>query len=166
MSASIWLLKTEPDQFSMTDLAMRGSSGERWNGIRNYQARNFLRTMQVGDLALIYHSTCSVPAIVGMARVISPPYEDADALDPGSAYFDAKSTTSKVRWSVVDIQFSQHWTHPVTLAQLKMTTKLSDMAVLRQARLSISPVLEVEYRLILTLLAQNESQSTIPAASL
>lgn len=160
MTASIWLLKTEPDQFSITDLASRGTAGERWNGIRNYQARNFLRTMALNDLALIYHSTCSVPAIVGTARVISMPYEDLDALDPGSAYFDAKSTTANLRWSAIDIQFTQYWRHPVTLTQLKTLTKLSDMAVLRQARLSISPVLNAEYSIILALLAQNESQST------
>jgi predicted RNA-binding protein with PUA-like domain len=159
VTASIWLLKTEPDQFSIADLASRGIAGERWNGIRNYQARNFLRTMQLDDLALIYHSGCSLPAIVGTARVISIPYEDLDALNPASPYFDAKSSTSNVRWSAVDIQFSQLWSQPVTLAQLKASGELADMTILRQARLSIAPVLDVELRVILALLAQNEAAS-------
>ena len=160
MTAAIWLLKTEPDQFSIVDLAERGDTGERWNGIRNYQARNFLRTMQVGDVALIYHSACALPAIVGSARVISAPYDDVEAIDPASPYFDAKSGPSDLRWSVIDIQFSQRWTHPVTLAQLKAAIELSDMLALRQTRLSISPVLPAQYSTILALAQQNEKQST------
>ncbi|MDO7641809.1 MAG: EVE domain-containing protein [Reinekea forsetii] len=160
MTAAIWLLKTEPDQFSILDLADRGNTGEPWNGIRNYQARNFLRTMQVGDVALIYHSACAVPAIVGSARVISAPYDDVDAVDPASPYFDVKSSASNLRWSAIDIQFSQRWAQPVTLAQLKAAVELSDMLVLRQARLSISPVLPAQYSAILALAQQNEKQST------
>lgn len=151
MSAGIWLLKTEPVVFSIADLAQRAEQGEPWNGIRNFQARNYLRQMNVGDLALIYHSGCAQPAIVGQAVIIREAYPDAEALNPSSNYFDAKSSADNIRWSLVDVRFSHQFTTPVTLKQIKLDERLASMALLKQSRLSVSPVTEKEYRVLSTL---------------
>lgn len=151
MTASIWLLKTEPDEFSIDDLAQRGVQGEPWSGIRNFQARNYLRQMKMGDIALIYHSGCAQPAIVGQAMVIHEAYPDAEALNPSSDYFDAKSSSDNIRWSIVDVRFSHLFNTPVTLKQIKLDERLASMALLKQSRLSVSPVTEKEYRVLSTL---------------
>lgn len=149
---AIWLLKTEPNEFSINDLKARGQAGEPWDGIRNYQARNFLREMNVGDLAFIYHSACATPAIAGLGEVMRTAYPDPDALDPKSRYFDEKSTPDKVRWSRVDIRFREKYTHPLTLKQIKAEPQLSEMKLVRSSRLSVSPVSAAEYDVILQLL--------------
>lgn len=151
MTTTVWLLKTEPDAFSLEELAARSDKGEPWNGIRNYQARNFLRQMAVGDRVLVYHSACKVPAVVGEAVVIRSAYPDPDALDPNSPYFDAKSTLEDNRWSVVDIRYVCHFKRAVTLQDIKQDERLADMALLKQSRLSVSPVTEKEYRVLSSL---------------
>ena len=143
-----WLLKTEPDEFSLDDLEAKGSAGEPWNGIRNYQARNFLKQMQPGDRVLIYHSSCAVPGIVGEGEVVSQPYPDPDALNPESKYFDPKSSADNTRWWVVDVRFKRRWAETVSLKTLKQQTGLDSMALLRQGRLSVSPVTEKEWEVI------------------
>ena len=150
MSRSIWLLKTEPNEFSIDDLKAKGSKGETWDGIRNYQARNFLRQMRAGDLAFIYHSACATPAIVGTASVIRAAYPDHSALNPESAYFDEKSTVENNRWSVVDIQFNQKFAQPLSLKAIKSDPLLINMALVKSSRLSVSPVTEAEYEYILS----------------
>ncbi|MEP4548282.1 MAG: EVE domain-containing protein [Saccharospirillum sp.] len=141
-----WLLKTEPDVFSIDDLAAAGKQGEPWNGIRNYQARNFLREMTPGDRVLIYHSSCAEPGIVGEGEVISAPAPDPDALNPESPYYDPKSSADNNRWSVVQIRYVRHWPGVMSLKTLKAVPELENMALLRQARLSVSPVTDAEWQ--------------------
>ncbi|WP_028671112.1 EVE domain-containing protein [Saccharospirillum impatiens] len=141
-----WLLKTEPDVFSIDDLAHTGKKGEPWNGIRNYQARNFLREMTPGDRVLIYHSSCAEPGIVGEGEVISDPVPDSDALNPESPYFDPKSSADNNRWSVVQIRHVKHWPAVISLKTIKTVPELESMSLLRQARLSVSPVTDAEWR--------------------
>ncbi len=141
-----WLLKTEPDVFSIDDLAAAGKQGEPWNGIRNYQARNFLREMKPGDRVLIYHSSCAEPGIVGEGEVISAPAPDPDALNPESPYYDPKSSADNNRWSVVQIRYVRHWPEVLSLKTLKALPELKNMALLRQSRLSVSPVTDAEWQ--------------------
>jgi predicted RNA-binding protein with PUA-like domain len=143
-----WLLKTEPDVFSIDDLAALGAEGEPWNGIRNYQARNFLREMAPGDRILIYHSSCDLPGIVGEAKVIRGPEPDSDALNPESAYFDPKSASDNNRWSIVTVRFVRHWPQVVSLKAIRAAPELAGMALLRQSRLSVSPVSDSEWQLL------------------
>lgn len=146
-----WLLKTEPDVFSIDDLAKAGKKGEPWNGIRNYQARNFLREMTPGDRVLIYHSSCAEPGIVGEGEVIGGPKPDPDAVNPESDYFDPKSSTDNNRWSVVQIRYVKHWPGVISLKTIKTVPELEQMALLRQARLSVSPVTDTEWQRLETL---------------
>lgn len=151
MSGKYWLLKTEPNEFSIDALKAKGNQGEPWDGIRNYQARNFLREMTLDDTVLIYHSACATPAIVGEAKIIRTAYDDYNALDPNSKYFDAKSTPEKNRWSLVDVCFVEKWAKPLTLSQIKTIAELSAMKLVKQSRLSVSPVTAKEYDTIASL---------------
>ncbi len=153
MDKQFWLLKTEPGEFSIDDLNACGKKGEPWNGIRNYQARNFLRDMSVGDLAFIYHSACEVPAIVGLSEVIRSAYPDPDALDKKSRYFDAKSSQDNIRWSCVDVKFIEKFVEPLSLKSIKNEAALADMKLVNSSRLSVSPVTEAEYNTILALIS-------------
>ncbi|WP_108125764.1 EVE domain-containing protein [Saccharospirillum mangrovi] len=153
-----WLAKSEPDEFSLDDLAARGEAGEPWNGIRNYQARNHLRAMQPGDRVLIYHSACAEPAVMGEAEVISEPYPDPDALNPESRYFDPKSSADNPRWTVVKLAFRKRWPAPVPLKQIKQTPELAEMALLRQSRLSVSPVTDAQWAVLERLSNQSASR--------
>lgn len=143
-----WLLKTEPDSFSIEDLAACGAEGEPWNGIRNYQARNFLQQMTPGERVLIYHSSCAVPGIVGEGVVIGEPYPDPDALNPDSPYYDPKSQADRPRWWVVYVRYKQHWPNTVTLKRIKQQPELGDLPLLKQSRLSISPVSDEQWRVL------------------
>ena len=113
-------MKSEPDAFSIDDLQKVGV--EPWNGVRNYQARNFMRQMQVGDGVLFYHSSCAVPAIVGIAKVASVAYPDPTQFDPKSDYFDAKSTREEPRWSLVDVAFERKLKRAIPLEEIKQHT--------------------------------------------
>ena len=146
-----WLMKTEPDSFSIDDLERVGT--EPWTGVRNYQARNFMRQMQVGDAVLFYHSSCPVPGIYGLARVASVPYPDPTQFDRRSDYHDPKATRETPRWEMVDVRFERRLDPPVTLATLRAhADEFDDFALLRRgSRLSVLPVTAAQYRTVLKL---------------
>lgn len=135
-----WLIKSEPDVFSIDDLAR--VKREPWNGVRNYQARNYMRDdMRLGDLALFYHSNATPPGVVGVARVASAPYPDPTQFDPASEYHDPKAETASPRWLLVDFEFVAKFPEPVPLQRMKDDPALEGMMVLRKGtRLSITPV--------------------------
>jgi predicted RNA-binding protein with PUA-like domain len=149
-----WLMKSEPDEASIDDLATAPAQTLPWTGVRNYQARNFMRdTMQVGDGVLFYHSSCPEPGIAGLAKVVSTAYPDPTQFDKKSPYFDPKSTQEIPRWMLVDVRFVKK-TPLISLAALREHTELADMRVLAKGnRLSITPVTEAEWRFITRRLA-------------
>ena len=148
-----WLMKSEPGECSVEDALAARDSTVSWVGVRNYQARNFMRdAMHVGDGVLFYHSSCTEPGIVGIARVASTPYPDPTQFDEKSPYFDAKSKRDEPRWLLVDVQVLRK-TRNLTLPELRADTALEDLVVLRKGnRLSITPVEPQHWRRILTLL--------------
>ena len=148
-----WLLKSEPDVFSLEDLKNCPNQTEPWDGIRNYQARNLMRDeMKVGDQAFFYHSRQAEPAIVGTVRVVREAYPDHTSWDPSSKYFDEKSSAENPRWLMVDVQFESEFSLPITLKALRNIPELKKMFLLRKGmRLSIQPVTEEEFELILSL---------------
>ncbi len=147
-----WLFKTEPSCFSFTDLQQRPGSTDHWDGVRNYQARNYLRdAVQVGDQVLFYHSNIAEPAIVGVVGVVKAGYPDWTARDPHGEHFDPNSTVAKPIWFMVDVRYVSPLPRPVTLAEIKTVPALAGMALLSRSRLSIQPVREEEWRLILRL---------------
>jgi predicted RNA-binding protein with PUA-like domain len=144
-----WLMKSEPDDVSIDDLAARPGQTVPWYGVRNYQARNFMRDlMRIGDGVLFYHSGCAEPGIAGIARVASTAYPDATQFDPASKYFDPKSSSANPRWLHVDVAFVRK-TRLVGLPELRTRPELANMRVLaRGNRLSITPVTADEWRFI------------------
>jgi len=145
-----WLMKSEPDEFSIDDLAKAPKQTTAWFGVRNYQARNYMRDqMRVGDGVLFYHSSCDVPGIAGLAQVASEPYPDESQFDRKSAYFDAKSKREEPRWMLVDVKLAKK-TRLLPLDELRAYPELADMVVLKRGnRLSITPVTEREWKFIL-----------------
>lgn len=148
-----WLMKSEPDEFSLEDLLSRPGKIEPWTGVRNYQARNFMRdSMAVGDPVLFYHSNCPQPGVAGLAEVASKPYPDPTALDPQSDYFDAKSTAENPRWLLVDVRYRETFVSPVSLEAIKACPELADMLILRRGnRLSITPVDKAHFERIVSM---------------
>ena len=148
-----WLLKSEPDVFSLEDLKNCPNQTEPWDGIRNYQARNLMRDeMKVGDQAFFYHSRQAEPAIVGTVKVVREAYPDHTSWDPSSKYFDEKSSLENPRWLMVDVQFESEFSRPVTLKELRSVPELKEMFLLRKGmRLSVQPVTEAEFQLILAI---------------
>lgn len=145
-----WLMKSEPDEFSITDLEKRDLG--RWDGVRNYQARNFLRAMQPGDSFFFYHSSCAVPGIAGIGRIASSAYPDPTALDQTSPYYEPKATAAQNPWSAVDVEHTETFTPVVPLTRLKGESALSDFALLRRGnRLSVMPVSDAHWQHILGL---------------
>ena len=147
-----WLMKTEPDAFSIDDLERVRT--EPWNGVRNYQARNFMRQMQVGDGVLFYHSSCDVPGIVGTATIRSDAYPDPTQFDPKSGYFDPKSTREDPRWSLVDVAFERKLERTIPLEEIRQHTDQlgEDFALVRRgSRLSVMPVTAAQWKLLLSL---------------
>ena len=136
-----WLMKSEPDEFSIDDLAAAKNKTTPWFGVRNYQARNFMRDqMKVGDRAFFYHSSCPEPGIAGIVEISAPAYPDATQFDRKSPYFDAKSARDAPRWVNVDVKFVEK-TRLVPLAELRSDPALARMRVLQRGnRLSITPV--------------------------
>jgi len=149
-----WLMKSEPDEASIDHLAHAPKKTLPWTGVRNYQARNFMRDqMQIGDGVLFYHSSCPEPGIAGIAKVASTAYPDPTQFDSKSPYFDPKSTQETPRWLLVDVSFVRK-TPLIPLAELRAHDALSDMQVLaRGNRLSITPVTEAQWRFITERLA-------------
>ncbi len=154
-----WLMKSEPDVFGIDDLASRPNQTEPWDGVRNYQARNMLRDqMAVGDGVLFYHSNCTEPGIVGVARVVRAGYPDHTAWDPESHYFDPKSSPDNPRWFMVDVRFERKFATTLPLAHLKTLAALADLPLVRKGnRLSVMPVGEREWDSILDLASQQEA---------
>ncbi len=135
-----WLIKSEPDVFSIDDLKRAGSTG--WDCVRNYLARNYMRDqMRDGDLALFYHSNAEPSGVAGLARVTGPAVDDPTQFDPKSPYFDATSTRAKPRWQMVHVAFVERFARTVPLAELKAQRALKGMALLQKGqRLSVMPV--------------------------
>ncbi|GGA23990.1 EVE domain-containing protein [Dyella nitratireducens] len=146
-----WLMKSEPDTFSIDELKRK--KREAWDGVRNYQARNFMRDgMHVGDGVFFYHSNCAEPGIAGIAEVASDAYPDPSQFDPKSKYFDPASSRDNPRWMLVDVKFVKKLTRVITLDELKNHPKLEGMALLRKGnRLSVMPVDAAEWKYILGL---------------
>ncbi len=143
-------MKSEPDAYSIDDLER--DAVEPWDGIRNYEARNFMRDqMKIGDRALFYHSNVRPPAIVGVMEICSEPYPDPTQFDPGSKYFDEKSSESDPTWELVDVKFVKKFDRPVTRDMLKEVKGLREMMLFKRNRLSITKVTENEYKKILEL---------------
>ncbi|MFC3851816.1 EVE domain-containing protein [Salinispirillum marinum] len=144
-----WLIKSEPDAFSIDDLAARGAAGEPWDGVRNYQARNFMwHDMQIGDQVLFYHSSCKDVGVAGLAEVLSDAMPDPAQFDPESRYFDPKATAEKPRWYLRRFGFVRKFAHVVPLATLRAYPDLQQMMLLQRSRLSITPVRPEEWRII------------------
>lgn len=148
-----WLIKSEPNCFSIDDLYNAPEQKSPWDGVRNYQARNFMRDdMRIGDELFFYHSNCNPPGIVGIATVASQPYPDYTAFDPQSDHPDANSTPDKPRWFMVDVQFKEKFAAIIPLESLKHYPELENMALVRRGnRLSVMPVDEKEWSFILSL---------------
>ncbi len=148
--ANYWLMKSEPDAFSIDDLAASPDQQEHWDGVRNYQARNFMRDqMKVGDLVLFYHSSCKIPGVAGIARVCKASYPDHTCWDPESRYYDPKSSQENPRWFMVDIEFVEKFNTVVPLTELKNHPGLDDFALVKKgSRLSIMPVATSEFEII------------------
>lgn len=142
-----WLLKTEPNEFSIDDLAQ--CQVEPWTGVRNYQARNFLRDdIAVGDRVFIYHSSCKPSGIAGTATISRAAYPDPSQYDPSSPGFDAKSSQEAPRWYCVDVAFVQRYPRVISLHELKAVTALQEMVLLQRARLSVQPVTAAQWACI------------------
>ena len=149
-----WLMKSEPSDVSVDDVAEMPDRTVPWHGVRNFQARNFMvDVMKVGDGVLFYHSSCPEPGVVGLAEVASEPYPDPTQFDPQSPYFDPKSRPERPRWKHVDVRLVKK-TRLLSLAEMRGDPELADMVVLRRGnRLSITPVTEAEWQHITGLLA-------------
>ena len=150
-----WLMKSEPETFSIDDLAASPRKTTHWDGVRNFQARNFMRDeMRRGDLAFFYHSNCAEPGIVGVVKVVKTGYPDFTAFDPSDKHYDPESVPAKPRWYMVDVQFQRKLRHPITLATLREHADrgLKGLALLRRGnRLSITPVSAAHWKFILAL---------------
>ena len=147
-----WLFKTEPGCFSFDDLRNRPNMTEAWDGVRNFQARNFLRdTVKVGDRVLFYHSSIPEPVIAGLAEVVRAGYPDGTARDPNGEHFDPKATPENPIWYMVDVRYSAAFPRPVTLEQIKNNSALADMPLVKRSRLSIQPVSAGEWEMILVM---------------
>ena len=151
--ANYWLYKSEPFKWSWEMQKAKGEAGEEWTGVRNYQARNFMRdAMHVGDGVLFYHSGCATPGIVGIAEVASTAYPDPTQFDAASPYHDPKSTLETPRWQLVDVRALRK-TRLLPLAELRADAALAELMILqRGSRLSITPVAEADWHYILHLL--------------
>jgi predicted RNA-binding protein with PUA-like domain len=148
-----WLMKSEPDTFSIDDLKNSPDGREDWDGVRNYQARNMMRDqMKRGDRVFFYHSSCPQPGIVGIARVVREAHPDHTAWDPESPYYDPKSTPEEPRWFMVTVKFDRKLKRTISLQELKEYPELADMPLLKHGnRLSIMPVTEEQWTFILDL---------------
>jgi predicted RNA-binding protein with PUA-like domain len=153
---SYWLMKSEPDEFSIDDLVRAPKKTTPWFGVRNYQARNYMRdAMRPGDGVLFYHSSCEVPGIAGLAEVAGAPHPDETQFDPKSPYFDPKSTRENPRWVLVDVKLVRK-TRLLSLEELRAHGQLADMVILRRGnRLSVTPVTAAEWKYIGKLLARD-----------
>lgn len=147
-----WLFKSEPDAYSIDDLKNETDSIGRWDGIRNYQARNMLRDdIKVGDQVLFYHSSCKDVGVAGTAIVVSEPYPDPLQFDPESKYYDPKSQQDNPRWVCLDIQYQKTSKRFLPLKEIKQNSELENMVLVNRSRLSIQPVTDFEWQTIMKL---------------
>ncbi len=136
-----WLMKSEPTVYSITDLQQEGET--IWDGVRNYQARNFLRQMQIGDLAFFYHSNAEPPGIFGLMQIVETDINDPTQFDVNSKYYDAKSNPECPRWQTVKVEFVEVFNHPISLSTLKTKFKDDELLVVKKGnRLSVNPIME------------------------
>ncbi|MEH6445273.1 MAG: EVE domain-containing protein [Oceanospirillaceae bacterium] len=144
-----WLLKTEPSDYSIDDLAT--DKVTPWGGIRNFQARNFIRDkMVIGDNVLIYHSSCKQVGVAGIAQIISDAYADPEQFDASHKYYDAKSSLEQPKWHVVDVKFVSSAQQLLPLKAMKAAAELEDLALFKQSRLSIVPVSDEQWDYIVS----------------
>ena len=148
-----WLMKSEPDVYSIHDLANEPDQTDYWDGIRNYQVRNFMRDdMKIGDLAFFYHSRCKVPGIVGTMQIARTAYPDHTAFDPSEHYYDPKSDPNNPRWLMVDVRLDTIFPEIISLRDLRQEMELTDMRILQRGnRLSVTPVTNDEWNHILSM---------------
>ena len=155
-----WLMKSEPEAFSIDDLARAPKQTTSWDGVRNYQARNFMRSMKVGDEVLFYHSNADPPAVVGIARVVRTSYPDPTQFDPHDTHYDPDSNPKEPRWEMVDIRLTRRFKAPLSLDRLRQEPHLKQMELLRKgSRLSVQPVRSKEWQAILRLERQESAGS-------
>jgi predicted RNA-binding protein with PUA-like domain len=143
-----WLMKSEPDVFSIDDLKKKKKSG--WDGVRNYQARNYMRDdMKIGDTILFYHSSCEIPGVAGLAKVCKESHPDPSQFDSKSEYFDPKATKDNPRWFMVEVEFVEKFDRVITLTEIKEDKGLEKMPLVQKgSRLSINPVTIEEFKII------------------
>ena len=148
-----WLMKSEPEEFSIDDLCAAPGGTDHWDGIRNYQARNMIRDqMRPGDLAFFYHSNCAEPGIVGIMEIVSGAYPDHTAFDPGDPHYDPRSDPASPRWFMVDVRCVRRLERTIPLRELKQYPELADMPLVRRGnRLSVMPVSPEQWDFILAL---------------
>lgn len=147
-----WLMKSEPSAFSIDDLMNAPAQTTCWDGVRNYQARNFMRDMAIGDQVLFYHSNADPPAVVGIAEIVKTAYPDPTQFDKKDTHYDPQSERSSPRWDMVNIRHVRRFSRPLTLDRLRKETKLKEMVLLRKgSRLSVQPVSPQEWEHILSL---------------
>lgn len=149
-----WLFKNEPEDYSIDDLAADSDQTVHWDGVRNYQARNFMRDdMRVGDKGFFYHSNCEVPAVVGIVEIVREAYPDHTAFDANEKYFDAKSDPDNPRWVMVDVRFVRKLKHPIPLKEIREhSEKLEGFRLIAKGnRLSVMPVDPAHWKLVLSL---------------
>ena len=154
-----WLMKSEPDVFGIDDLYARARKTEPWDGVRNYQARNFMRDMRKGDQAFFYHSSCPVPGIAGIMEIVREAYPDPSQFDPEGKYYDPRSAPDNPRWSQVEVKFRRKFAQGISLEQLRNhADELGDFKLLaRGSRLSVIPVSAAQWQRILELENQGRS---------
>lgn len=147
-----WLMKSEPSTFSIDDLQRSPNQTTNWDGVRNYQARNFMRSMAIGDQVLFYHSSADPPAIVGIAEIVKTAYPDPTQFDKKDKHYDPESKPSEPRWDMVDIRYVRKFSRALTLDELRKDSKLKGMVLLRKgSRLSVQPVTQLEWKHITSL---------------
>jgi len=156
-----WLMKSEPEAYSIQDLAQDGKTG--WEGVRNYQARNLMRDdMQVGDLVLFYHSNAVPPGVVGLARISQTGVVDPSQFDSGGHYYDPKSSPDKPRWIMVEIEYCETFSRFLSLAELKNIPALEGLVLLQKgSRLSVQPVSQEHFELICELAGSQRFKQTL-----
>lgn len=145
-----WLMKSEPDTFSIDDLANKAGQTEHWDGVRNYQARNFMRAMNVGDQAFFYHSSCAEPGIVGIVEIVRAAYPDPSAFDRRSPYYDPRSSPERPRWDMVDVRLLRRLQRLIPLGEIRSNRRLAAMHLVQRGnRLSVMPVTAAQWQAIL-----------------
>jgi predicted RNA-binding protein with PUA-like domain len=150
-SSNNWLIKSEPESYGIEHL--KADKKTPWTGVRNFQARNFMQSTQIGDPVLFYHSSCAVPGIYGLAKVASAPYPDPTQFEKDGDYYDVRATLEKPIWYLVDIAYVRTLAEPLTLMQIRNTPALNTMKILQLgSRLSVTPVTKKEFDLIIKII--------------